>query len=239
MGYIPCVVQCILVAYLYLTTCASYSPAPVLSFSHSLFPLVTSSLLLYLWDFLDSSVGKEPTCNEGHLGSIPGSGRSPGEGIEVRCFFFITFTILSSSFWISAVWPQSCHREALCVRISFVVLTSALGFGFSGWYPTSTVWCATGAAGGEGPVPAGALPGERGASSPRYVPTCIHSGMCSCPVPLGWWEVGAGPAVFFQRISRGEGSRVTLVSCLHVLKTTSSPLFVSLSLWVQPGFLNH
>ena len=27
-----------------------------------------------------SSVGKEPACNVGDLGSIPGSGRSPGEG---------------------------------------------------------------------------------------------------------------------------------------------------------------
>ena len=31
--------------------------------------------------FLDSSVGKESTCNAGGPGSIPGSGRSPGEGI--------------------------------------------------------------------------------------------------------------------------------------------------------------
>ena len=30
--------------------------------------------------FPDSSVGKESTCNVGDLGSIPGSGRSPGEG---------------------------------------------------------------------------------------------------------------------------------------------------------------
>ena len=30
--------------------------------------------------FPDSSVGKESTCNPGHLGSIPGLGRSPGEG---------------------------------------------------------------------------------------------------------------------------------------------------------------
>ena len=28
----------------------------------------------------DSSVGKESTCNVGDLGSIPGLGRSPGEG---------------------------------------------------------------------------------------------------------------------------------------------------------------
>ena len=27
-----------------------------------------------------SSVGKEPTCNAGDLGSTPGLGRSPGEG---------------------------------------------------------------------------------------------------------------------------------------------------------------
>ena len=31
--------------------------------------------------FADSSVGKEATCNAGDLGSIPGLGRSTGEGI--------------------------------------------------------------------------------------------------------------------------------------------------------------
>ena len=31
--------------------------------------------------FPDSSVGKESTCNAGDLGSIPGWGRSTGEGI--------------------------------------------------------------------------------------------------------------------------------------------------------------
>ena len=30
--------------------------------------------------FPDSSVGKEASCNAGDLGSIPGSGRSAGEG---------------------------------------------------------------------------------------------------------------------------------------------------------------
>ena len=30
--------------------------------------------------FAHSSVGKESACNAGDLGSIPGSGRSPGEG---------------------------------------------------------------------------------------------------------------------------------------------------------------
>ena len=32
------------------------------------------------WGFPDSSVGKEFACNSGDLGSIPGLGRSPGEG---------------------------------------------------------------------------------------------------------------------------------------------------------------
>ena len=31
--------------------------------------------------FPDSSVGKESTCSAGHPGSIPGLGRSPGEGL--------------------------------------------------------------------------------------------------------------------------------------------------------------
>ena len=31
--------------------------------------------------FLNSSVDKKPACNAGDRGSIPGSGRSPGEGI--------------------------------------------------------------------------------------------------------------------------------------------------------------
>ena len=43
-----------------------------------------------LWNFVciilhagssDSSAGKESACNAGDPGSIPGSGRSPGEGI--------------------------------------------------------------------------------------------------------------------------------------------------------------
>jgi len=33
------------------------------------------------WSFPDSSVGKEPACNAGDPGSIPGSRRSTGEGI--------------------------------------------------------------------------------------------------------------------------------------------------------------
>ena len=41
----------------------------------ALFPV----LLLYR-GFPGSSTGKEPTCNAGDMGSVPGLGRSPGEG---------------------------------------------------------------------------------------------------------------------------------------------------------------
>ena len=33
-----------------------------------------------IWDFLGGSDGKESLCNTGNQGSIPRSGRSPGEG---------------------------------------------------------------------------------------------------------------------------------------------------------------
>ena len=36
--------------------------------------------LNFHWGFLDSSIGKESACITGDLGSIPGLGRSPGEG---------------------------------------------------------------------------------------------------------------------------------------------------------------
>ena len=38
-------------------------------------------LYLLFGDFPDSSVGKESACNAGDLSSIPGLGRSAGEGI--------------------------------------------------------------------------------------------------------------------------------------------------------------
>ena len=37
----------------------------------------------------DSSVGKESTCNGGDLGSIPGLGRSPGEGKGYPLQYFL------------------------------------------------------------------------------------------------------------------------------------------------------
>ena len=36
--------------------------------------------MLYIWDFPGSSEVKESACNVEDLGSVPGLGRSPGEG---------------------------------------------------------------------------------------------------------------------------------------------------------------
>ena len=46
----------------------------VLAFLRNLYTII-------LQGFPDSSVGRESACNAGNPGSIPGLGRSPGEGI--------------------------------------------------------------------------------------------------------------------------------------------------------------
>ena len=46
----------------------------------SLFANGVWPVLLYMLGFPCDSAGNESTCNEGDLGSIPGLGRSPGEG---------------------------------------------------------------------------------------------------------------------------------------------------------------
>ena len=57
-------------------------------------------------DFPDSSVGKEYTCNAGDPSSIPGSGRSTGEGIGYPL----------QSFWASLVAQlvSSAGKESVC-----------------------------------------------------------------------------------------------------------------------------
>ena len=41
---------------------------------------LSSYIYIYIWGFSCGSAGKESACNVGDLGSIPGLGRSPGEG---------------------------------------------------------------------------------------------------------------------------------------------------------------
>ena len=53
--------------------------------------------LCLLEGFPDSSVGKESTCNAGHPGSIPGSGRSAGEWIGYPLQYSWGFPLGSAS----------------------------------------------------------------------------------------------------------------------------------------------
>ena len=60
------------------------NPAPscVIDFNNKVWESVKfGSQYVTYWEFPDSSVGKESACNAGDPGSIPGSGRSAGEGI--------------------------------------------------------------------------------------------------------------------------------------------------------------
>ena len=56
----------------------------------------------YTLGFLGSSAGKESTCNAGDPGSIPESGRSPGEGIGYPLQYS----------WASLAW--SAGKESVC-----------------------------------------------------------------------------------------------------------------------------
>ena len=59
---------------------------------------------LYLVSFSDSSVGKESTCNAGDPSSIPGSGRSAGEGIGYLLQYSWAFLALQLIKNLSAMW---------------------------------------------------------------------------------------------------------------------------------------
>ena len=66
--------------------------------------LFRSVVWLSLVSFSDSSVGKESTCNAGDPSSIPGSGRSAGEGIgyPLQCSWVSLVAQLVKN--LSAMW---------------------------------------------------------------------------------------------------------------------------------------
>ena len=64
--------------------------------------------------FLHSSVGKESTCNAGDPSSIPGSGRSPGEGIGYPLqYSWVSFVaqLVKNLPAMQETWVQSLGRE--------------------------------------------------------------------------------------------------------------------------------
>ena len=70
--------------------------------------------------FPDSSVGKESTCNAGDAGSIPGLGRSPGEGIgyplQYSCASLVAQLVKNPSAmwetWVPSLsWEDPLEKE--------------------------------------------------------------------------------------------------------------------------------
>ena len=57
------------------------------------------------WGFPGDSDGKESACNVGHLGLIPGWGRSPGEGNG----YPLQYSCLGNSM-DSGAWPATVHE---------------------------------------------------------------------------------------------------------------------------------
>ena len=70
--------------------------------------------LLHPRGFPDSLVGKESTCNAGDPNSIPGSARSPGEGIGYPLQYFGVTLVAQMVKNLPAMcnaWVQSCGWE--------------------------------------------------------------------------------------------------------------------------------
>ena len=64
--------------------------------------------------FPDSSIGKESSCNAGDPGSIPGSGRSAGEGIGYLLqYFWASFVVqlVKNLPAMQETWAQSLGWE--------------------------------------------------------------------------------------------------------------------------------
>ena len=62
------------------------------------------------WGFPDSSIGKESTCNAGDPGSIPGLGRTAGEGIGYPLQYswaFLVAQLVESPPAMQETWVQS------------------------------------------------------------------------------------------------------------------------------------
>ena len=73
-------------------------------------------LLFFRFHVCDTSVGKESACNAGDPGSIPGSGRSPGEGIGYPLQYSLAFLVaqlVKNPPTMREIWVQSLGWEDL------------------------------------------------------------------------------------------------------------------------------
>ena len=68
--------------------------------------------------FPDGSDGKASVCNAGHLGSIPGSGRSPGEGNGNPLQYFSLENLMDRGAWQVIVHGVTRVRHNLETKLS-------------------------------------------------------------------------------------------------------------------------
>ena len=59
--------------------------------------------LIIIWSFPSGSVGKESACSAGDMGSIPGLGRSPGEGNGNPLHYPCLENLMDRGAWWAAV----------------------------------------------------------------------------------------------------------------------------------------
>ena len=100
---------------------------------HTRFPCPSSHGVCV--NFPDSSVGEETTCNAGDPGSIPGLGRSPGEGIGYPLQYFRASLVAQlvknlPAMWETWVWSLGWEdplEEDIATQLQYSCLESLHG----------------------------------------------------------------------------------------------------------------
>ena len=75
-------------------------------------------MIVTLWGFPSSSVGKESACNAGDPRSVPGSGRSAGEGRGYRLQYFgasLVAQLVKNPPTMQETWVQSLENSKDCI----------------------------------------------------------------------------------------------------------------------------
>ena len=76
-------------------------------------PFICFANIILYWGFLGSSVGKESACKAGDPGSVPGLGRSPGEGHGNPLQHFCLGNPMDRRAWWAAVHGAAKSRTQL------------------------------------------------------------------------------------------------------------------------------
>ena len=79
---------------------------------------------MYGIHFPDSSVGNESTCNEGDPALIPGSGRSPGEGIGYPLQYSWASLVAQLVKNLPAIWETWVLGSCMFLHIHYSMIES-------------------------------------------------------------------------------------------------------------------